>query len=64
MLKVSDFSLEKQTSFIPKKICFEPYCLNMPTEIQNMAFAALIFSEGFDVDRKKNFQLSLVAILI
>ena len=38
MLKVSAFYLEKQKSFIPK---------NMPREIQMMAFAVLIFREGF-----------------
>ena len=48
MLKVSAFYLEKQKSFIPKKIFFQPQSLNMPREIQKMAFAVLIFSEGFE----------------
>ena len=43
MLKVSAFYLEKQKSFIPKT----NKSLNMPREIQKMALAVLIFSEGF-----------------
>ena len=46
MLKVSAFYLEKK-SFIPKKIIFSPQSLNMPRQIQKMALAVLIFSEGF-----------------
>ena len=49
MLKVSAFYLEKQKSFITKKIFFRPLSLNMPREIQKKAFAVLIFSEGFDI---------------
>ena len=41
MLRVSAFYLEKQKSFIPKKIFFGR------REIQKMALAVLIFSEGF-----------------
>ena len=44
MLKVSAFYLEKQKSFTPKKKFFGR---NMPREIPKMAFAVLIFSEGF-----------------
>ena len=47
ILKVSAFYLEKQKSFIPKKICFKPLSLNMPQSAQKMALAVLIFSEGF-----------------
>ena len=43
MLKISAFYLEKQKSFIPKKIFFKPY-----RRIQKMALAFLSFSEGFD----------------
>ena len=47
IMKVSAFYLEKQKSFIPKKIFFRPLAVNMPREIQKMALAVLIFSEGF-----------------
>ena len=48
ILKVSAFYLEKQKSFIPKNIFLRPQSLNMLREIQKMAFAVLIFSEGFE----------------
>ena len=48
MLKVSAFYLEKQKRFFPEKLFFWPSSLNMPRKIQKMAFAVLIFSEGFD----------------
>ena len=49
MLKVSAFYLEKQTSVIPKKNIFlAVVSLNMPREVQKMALAVLIFSEGFE----------------
>ena len=53
MVKVSAFYLEKQKSFIPKKMFFRPWSLNVPREIQKMAFAALIFSEGFECNNKQ-----------
>ena len=46
MLKVLAFYLDKQKRFIPKKN-LRPQSLNMPREIQKMAFAVLNFSEGF-----------------
>ena len=50
MLKISAFYLEKQKSFIPKKLWFRLQSLNRPREFQQMAFTVLIFSEGFDKD--------------
>ena len=47
VLKVSAFYLEKQKSFIPKKNKIRPLFLNRSREFQQMAFAVLIFSEGF-----------------
>ena len=48
MPKVSAFYLEKQKSFIPKKMKFRRESLNRPREFQQMAFAVPIFIEGFD----------------
>ena len=48
---------QKFKSFFPKKIFFMPYSLNMPRQIQKMALAILIFSEGFGFHRKA-FQAS------
>ena len=47
ILKISAFYLEKQKSFIPKRIWSKPWSLNRPKEFQQMAFAVPIFSEGF-----------------
>ena len=58
MLKVSAFYLEKEKSFTlrlieiyqnttTKRIFFKSQSLNMPRQIQKMALAVLIFSEGF-----------------
>ena len=46
MLKVLAFYLEKQKSFILKKIFFGHQSLNMPRPAQKMALAVLIVSEG------------------
>ena len=50
MLEISAFYLEKQKSFIPKKIQFKPQSLNWPREFQQMVFAVPIFSEGFGMN--------------
>ena len=52
-LKVSAFYLEKQKSFSSKKVFFKPKPLNMPRQIQKMALADIIFSEGFGSRRDK-----------
>ena len=44
MLKVSAFYLEKQKSFIPKKISFKPLSIS-----EQKIYTDPIFSEGFDV---------------
>ena len=56
MLKVSAFYLEKQKSFIPKKMFFKP------RYIQKMVLAVLIFSEGFHqtVLLSANYALSVL----
>ena len=67
MLKISAFYLEKQKSFIP------PKKFDLGREFQQMAFAVLIFSEGFAWagerlfankinPKKKGFQCSLTHI--
>ena len=61
MLKVSTFYLEKK-SFMPKKIYFRLQSLNMPREIQKMAFAVLIFSEGFEHNQKNLDSIDLADI--
>ena len=54
MLKVSAFYLEKQKSFIPKKILFRP--LSISKQKSFVYFTDPIFSEGFEL----NYELPML----
>ena len=50
ILKVSAVYLDQKKFLFLRKIFFRLLSLNMPREIQKMAFAVLIFSEGFGMN--------------
>ena len=63
MLKISAFYLEKQKSFLPRKIRSKPESLNRPKQFQQMAFAVPIFNDGFGLLLRKNVSLLCVGFV-